>query len=156
MVGGGYVVWGVHVGEGGLYVGLGVCVCVCRCMWVWGYPPHPSPHPPEHTQPHTQQHTQPQPHTKDILAQGNTATDASGNPILKDVGSWLRNEMKAYFKEADVKYIDPSYVCVCVCVCVWWCACVCFAVVYMHACMCECVLTHSWKPTYPDFTCLHH
>lgn len=46
---------------------------------------------------------------QDILAQGETNTDASGNPILKDVGSWLRNEMKAYFKDADIKYIDPSY-----------------------------------------------
>lgn len=35
-------------------------------------------------------------------------TDASGNPILKDVGPWLKSEMKRHFKDADVKYIDPS------------------------------------------------
>lgn len=46
---------------------------------------------------------------QDILAAGDNTTDASGNAILKDVGSWLRGEMKAYFKEADIKYIDPSY-----------------------------------------------
>lgn len=37
------------------------------------------------------------------------ATDASGNPILKDIGKYLRNEMRSYFKGADVKYIDPTY-----------------------------------------------
>lgn len=36
-------------------------------------------------------------------------TDLSGNPILKDVGPWLKSEIKKRFKEADVKYIDPSY-----------------------------------------------
>ncbi|GAB4815012.1 hypothetical protein N2152v2_002058 [Parachlorella kessleri] len=46
---------------------------------------------------------------QDILSTGEHRTDASGNPILKDVGPWLRSEMKAHFKEADVKYIDPSY-----------------------------------------------
>eukprot|EP00878_Enallax_costatus_P026524 GHUV01028469.1.p1 GENE.GHUV01028469.1~~GHUV01028469.1.p1 ORF type:complete len:186 (+),score=52.02 GHUV01028469.1:425-982(+) len=51
---------------------------------------------------------------QDILAAGSTATDASGNAILADVGPWLRDEFKKYFKslgtEADVKYIDPSYI----------------------------------------------
>lgn len=37
-------------------------------------------------------------------------TDASGNPILKDVGMFMRSELKSAFKEADVKYIDPSYI----------------------------------------------
>ena len=35
--------------------------------------------------------------------------DASGNPILKDIGKYLRDEMKQYFADADVKYIDPTY-----------------------------------------------
>ncbi len=37
-------------------------------------------------------------------------TDASGNPILKDIGMFMKNELKAYFKDADIKYIDPSYI----------------------------------------------
>eukprot|EP00891_Asterochloris_glomerata_P002507 jgi/Astpho2/2507/e_gw1.00048.51.1_t len=36
-------------------------------------------------------------------------TDASGNPILKDSGIWLRDSIKKRFKDADIKYIDPSY-----------------------------------------------
>lgn len=35
---------------------------------------------------------------QDILAQGSTARDASGNAILADVGLWLRDEFKKYFK----------------------------------------------------------
>ncbi len=46
---------------------------------------------------------------QDILATGEQATDASGNPILLDVGLWMRNELKEHFKDADIKYIDPSY-----------------------------------------------
>lgn len=46
---------------------------------------------------------------QDVLASGDLRTDASGNPILKDVGPWLKNEIKNAFKSADVKYIDPSY-----------------------------------------------
>jgi hypothetical protein len=38
------------------------------------------------------------------------ATDASGNPILQDVGMFLKAELKGHFKEADIKYIDPSYI----------------------------------------------
>lgn len=46
---------------------------------------------------------------QDILgAEEDRRTDASGNPILKDVGPWLKSEIKKYFKDADVKYIDPS------------------------------------------------
>jgi len=37
------------------------------------------------------------------------ATDASGNPILEDVGVFLRDACKRAFRDADVKYIDPSY-----------------------------------------------
>lgn len=40
---------------------------------------------------------------------GDVQTDLSGNPILKDVGPWLKTEIKKRFKDADVKYIDPSY-----------------------------------------------
>nr|QKY14905.1 6-phosphofructokinase 5 (PFK5) [Polytomella parva] len=46
---------------------------------------------------------------QDLLADGGHNTDASGNPILKDVGLWMRSEMKQYFKDADIKYIDPTY-----------------------------------------------
>ena len=46
---------------------------------------------------------------QDLLAGGEQALDLSGNPILKDVGLWMRNELKGHFKEADIKYIDPSY-----------------------------------------------
>ncbi|KAL4423922.1 hypothetical protein ABPG75_001223 [Micractinium tetrahymenae] len=47
---------------------------------------------------------------QDILgAEDDRKCDASGNPILKDVGPWLKSEIKKYFKDADVKYIDPSY-----------------------------------------------
>ncbi|KAH7422095.1 hypothetical protein KP509_13G090300 [Ceratopteris richardii] len=41
------------------------------------------------------------------------ASDASGNPVLSDVGKWLCGQVKDYFKKigvpADVKYIDPTY-----------------------------------------------
>jgi hypothetical protein len=37
-------------------------------------------------------------------------TDASGNPILKDIGMFMRTELKNHFKDADIKYIDPSYI----------------------------------------------
>lgn len=40
----------------------------------------------------------------------NGGTDASGNPILKDIGLYMRDQVKAHFKDADVKYIDPSYI----------------------------------------------
>lgn len=47
---------------------------------------------------------------QDILAAGDGSlkTDASGNPILEDVGPWLKSEMKKYFKDADVKYIGAA------------------------------------------------
>jgi hypothetical protein len=37
-------------------------------------------------------------------------TDASGNPILKDIGMFMRTELKSHFKDGDIKYIDPSYI----------------------------------------------
>ena len=44
---------------------------------------------------------------------GGAGTDASGNPILKDIGLFMRDRFKEHFKTAggaDVKYIDPSYI----------------------------------------------
>ncbi|EIE26511.1 phosphofructokinase family protein [Coccomyxa subellipsoidea C-169] len=41
--------------------------------------------------------------------QGELGTDASGNPILQDVGVWMKQELKNHHKEADIKYIEPSY-----------------------------------------------
>jgi len=46
---------------------------------------------------------------QDLISSGEHARDASGNPILVDSGVWLRNEIKKALKDADVKYIDPSY-----------------------------------------------
>jgi len=40
---------------------------------------------------------------------GDVQTDLSGNPILKDVGPWLKTEIKKRFKEADVKSNDRIY-----------------------------------------------
>ncbi len=45
---------------------------------------------------------------QDLLATGEQKTDLSGNPILKDSGVWLKNEIKSQLKDVDVKYIDPS------------------------------------------------
>lgn len=43
----------------------------------------------------------------------NQEQDASGNVRLGDIGAFLRDQIKAYFKELDkevnLKYIDPSY-----------------------------------------------
>ena len=36
--------------------------------------------------------------------------DASGNPVLKDAGKCLRNEIKRSIRDVDMKYIDPSYI----------------------------------------------
>ncbi|CAL0311864.1 unnamed protein product [Lupinus luteus] len=47
------------------------------------------------------------------LLQKTNATDASGNAIFGDIGVYIQQETKKYFKEigvhADVKYIDPTY-----------------------------------------------
>jgi 6-phosphofructokinase 1 len=46
--------------------------------------------------------------------EGDGAKDASGNLRLKDIGLYLRDEIKEHFKMVDlpvnVKYIDPSYI----------------------------------------------
>jgi 6-phosphofructokinase 1 len=40
--------------------------------------------------------------------------DASGNPVLEDIGQYLRDIIKAYFSnnkiKINLKYIDPSYI----------------------------------------------
>lgn len=46
---------------------------------------------------------------QDIVQDGATGTDASGNPILKDIGPYLREILMREFGSMDVKYIDPSY-----------------------------------------------
>eukprot|EP00887_Chlorella_sp_A99_P007776 scaffold20.g7776.t1 len=38
-----------------------------------------------------------------------SGTDASGNPILQDIGVFLRDVFKKRFPGVDTKYIDPSY-----------------------------------------------
>ena len=39
---------------------------------------------------------------------GAHATDASGNPILADVGTFLKSEIRKRCSKVDVKYIDPT------------------------------------------------
>eukprot|EP00951_Prasinocladus_malaysianus_P018211 scaffold144744_cov44-Prasinocladus_malaysianus.AAC.1 len=46
---------------------------------------------------------------QDILAADSTKKDASGNPILEDVGVWLKQQIKDSIPSADIKYIDPTY-----------------------------------------------
>ena len=50
---------------------------------------------------------------QDLLAQ-ETALDKSGNRLKADIGIFLRDRIAAYFKEkgteANLKYIDPSYI----------------------------------------------
>jgi 6-phosphofructokinase 1 len=61
-------------------------------------------------------------HTVIIVAEGagqehlaaGGKTDSSGNPVLADIGIFLKNAFKNYFKTqtniyANIKYIDPSY-----------------------------------------------
>ena len=47
------------------------------------------------------------------LLQKTEKYDASGNPVLSDIGTYLQNEIKRYFANRQmpvtVKYIDPSY-----------------------------------------------
>ena len=49
-----------------------------------------------------------------LLSSDDTLRDASGNAILADIGVFLVDAIKAYFKDQDVratvKYIDPSYI----------------------------------------------
>ena len=47
------------------------------------------------------------------LLSGKTEYDASGNPRLKDIGNYLREQIAQYFQTKktplEIKYIDPSY-----------------------------------------------
>lgn len=51
---------------------------------------------------------------QNLITGGKSEKDASGNVLHKDIGTFLRDEIKAYFKkkgiEHSVKYIDPSYI----------------------------------------------
>lgn len=51
---------------------------------------------------------------QDLLKAGGEERDASGNVKLKDIGSFLRQQIEAYFKAHKVpftfRYFDPSYV----------------------------------------------
>lgn len=40
---------------------------------------------------------------QDLLEDGSGGTDASGNPILKDIGTYLKGEIKKRFADADIK-----------------------------------------------------
>ena len=46
---------------------------------------------------------------------GPDAVDPSGNPILKDVGTWLKSQFKAHLKDAGVAGIAAAlrYKCCC-------------------------------------------
>lgn len=47
---------------------------------------------------------------QDIVQAGAAGgTDPSGNPILKDIGTFLRDEFHQAIKGVEVRYIDPSY-----------------------------------------------
>lgn len=35
--------------------------------------------------------------------------DESGNPVLRDIGTALKKAIKGAIPDADVKYIDPTY-----------------------------------------------
>jgi 6-phosphofructokinase 1 len=47
------------------------------------------------------------------MPKGDLGVDASGNRLHKDIGTFLRDRIKAHFKEiglpVNLKYIDPSY-----------------------------------------------
>jgi len=49
----------------------------------------------------------------DTLIKSSGGTDAGGNKVLADVGTWLKQELERYFEkmrqELHVKYIDPTY-----------------------------------------------
>ncbi len=51
---------------------------------------------------------------QDLLTGPAAGKDASGNAKLKDIGSFLRDAIAAYFKdeavETTIRYIDPSYI----------------------------------------------
>jgi 6-phosphofructokinase 1 len=51
---------------------------------------------------------------QDLLPGGSGETDASGNPILGDIGEFLRDSIKKYMRDRNIthsiKFIDPSYI----------------------------------------------
>ncbi|KAL3130771.1 hypothetical protein ABBQ38_000116 [Trebouxia sp. C0009 RCD-2024] len=46
---------------------------------------------------------------QEIMQHGHAGRDKSGNPILSDIGTHLRDLFKDSMKGVDVKYIDPTY-----------------------------------------------
>lgn len=50
---------------------------------------------------------------QELIAGSDKGRDASGNVILKDIGTFLRDKIREHFKKIDmevnVRYIDPSY-----------------------------------------------
>ncbi|KAK9836290.1 hypothetical protein WJX81_002333 [Elliptochloris bilobata] len=44
-----------------------------------------------------------------LVADSSSGMDASGNAILKDIGTYLKDAFKKHLDDADVKYIDPTY-----------------------------------------------
>lgn len=46
---------------------------------------------------------------QDIVQHGHAGKDKSGNPILKDIGTHLRDTFKESIEDIDIKYIDPTY-----------------------------------------------
>ncbi len=51
---------------------------------------------------------------QDLLGEQSRACDASGNRVLQDVGTFLKQEINGWFKaqkmEITLRYFDPSYV----------------------------------------------
>jgi 6-phosphofructokinase 1 len=51
---------------------------------------------------------------QNLMNRGDSATDASGNQRYGDIGLFLKDRINEFFKgrriEANVKYIDPSYI----------------------------------------------
>lgn len=43
------------------------------------------------------------------LLKGTGECDLSGNPVLADIGKLLKAELKHRFTDADIKFIDPTY-----------------------------------------------
>jgi 6-phosphofructokinase 1 len=50
---------------------------------------------------------------QELMQNSSPAKDASGNTVLGDIGSWLKEKIAAHFRslpmEINLKYIDPSY-----------------------------------------------
>jgi 6-phosphofructokinase 1 len=50
---------------------------------------------------------------QELLASDTTKKDASGNVVLQDIGIYLRDQIKEYFKAEKIpvviRYFDPSY-----------------------------------------------